>query len=479
MTKRALWLATRDLRIQDNPSLREAALHGEVLCLFVLDEKLTKSAKIGLNRLAFLFESLTDLREQLRGKGSELFFRCGNYESEVLSFAKSAAVDTVHMTRDYSGYSLSRASGLRSLLAKEGISLELHSAMSIIEPGALSPKESTYYKVFTPYYKIWEQLPRRPLLSAPSVINGYFEQDPGSIMTAEELKGYLGETFLQNAFLRENPLGREKKKFLLHLSPNRSAGGERKALEQLATFISSKNLFLYQNKSNDLESDSTSRLSSYLHFGCISPLSAEKAVLGAYADFAAEKDALFDVDREKTESALSSENPELALASVKAFLRQLCWRDFYLQFAAGFPALGTKNYREPPHAWNTDLRALTAWMNGETGEDIVDAAMHQLLKEGFVHNRARLIASSYLSKTLKIDWRHGLSHYDSLLTDADFSSDAGNWQWMAGTGTDTRPNRTLSPQRQQERFDPNAHYRNRYLPGRAPFFSPEREQRLF
>jgi deoxyribodipyrimidine photo-lyase len=118
-------------------------------------------------------------------------------------------------------------------------------------------------------------------------------------------------------------------------------------------------------------------------------------------------------------------------------------------------------------------------MNGETGQDIVDAAMLQLQEEGYVHNRARLIASSYLSKTLKIDWRHGLNHYDSLLSDADFSSNAGNWQWMAGTGTDTRPNRVLSPKRQAERFDPNGSYRKRYLSESRSSIQSPGEQRLF
>lgn len=149
--------------------------------------------------------------------------------------------------------------------------------------------------------------------------------------------------------------------------------------------------------------------------------------------------------------------------SANSFVRQLCWRDFYIQFAWGFPHIQTTGYRERSLIWNDDETALISWMNGETGEDIVDAAMGQLADEGFVHNRARLIASSYLSKTLKIDWRHGLSHYNSLLTDADYASNAGNWQWMAGVGTDTRVNRILSPKRQQERFDPDGIYRSRYI----------------
>lgn len=473
LRKKVLWLATRDLRLLDNPALSKAALSGDILCLFVMDKNLIDSAKIGLNRLTFLSESLTDLRRQLRATDSELFVRYGNYESEVLAFAKSAGIDEVHITIDYSGYAKARNAKLQSLLQAENIVLVTHPGGAVIEPGVIRPHEGNFYKVFTPYYKNWEPWPRRALPALPAELTGHYDGEPGRILSTEEVTALLAEAILHRASFRNGTLGKERGKFLLHLSPYRALGGEEKARERLAHFIDSGNIFSYAGASNDLESDSTSRISPYLHFGCISPLSVEQAVLTAYSATYAEG------DQNSSVAAGNSIDGEQAAASVQAFVRQLCWRDFYLQFADGFSQLATANYRERPYEWNTDTDALISWMNGETGQDIVDAAMLQLQEEGFVHNRARLIASSYLSKTLKIDWRHGLNHYDSLLSDADFSSNAGNWQWMAGTGTDTRPNRVLSPKRQAERFDPNGSYRKRYLSESRSSIQSPGEQRLF
>ena len=126
-------------------------------------------------------------------------------------------------------------------------------------------------------------------------------------------------------------------------------------------------------------------------------------------------------------------------------MRQLCWRDFYAQLLAARPEISHADFRPRGHRWRDDAGALAAWKEGRTGYPIVDAGMRQLAREGFMHNRARLLTGSFLTKDLYLDWRLGAAHYAGLLVDGDVASNSGNWQWVAGTGVDTRPNRVFNP----------------------------------
>ena len=186
----------------------------------------------------------------------------------------------------------------------------------------------------------------------------------------------------------------------------------------------------YDENHDDLAGDATSRLSAYLRFGCLSPL---EVAIGA-------------LDRPSGEE----------------FGRQLAWRDFFYQVTAAFPDIARKNYR-PGAAWHHDDRALDAWRAGQTGIPIVDAGMRQLAAEGFMHNRARMVTASFLTRNLGMDWRHGYQHFGSLLADGDVACNAGNWQWVAGTGNNTRPNRVMNPLRQAQRFDSDGQYVRRYV----------------
>ncbi len=154
------------------------------------------------------------------------------------------------------------------------------------------------------------------------------------------------------------------------------------------------------------------------------------------------------------------------------FVRQLCWREFHTQVLAAFPALPVRDYRTRGRRWRRDDAAFEAWRVGRTGVPIVDAAMRQLLAEGFIHNRARMLAASYLVKELGIDWRLGARHFLDWLVDADVASNSGNWQWIAGTGNDTRPNRRFNLARQARRHDPDGAYVRRYVPELAEIAGP-------
>jgi deoxyribodipyrimidine photo-lyase len=188
----------------------------------------------------------------------------------------------------------------------------------------------------------------------------------------------------------------------------------------------------YDQRHDDLPGDGTSRLGAHLRFGCISPL---------------------ELLREARERR-----------GGEPFVRQLCWRDFHHQVLAANPGLPRRDYRPRGDRWSRSTLALEAWREGLTGYPVVDAAMRQLAAEGFMHNRARMTVASFLTKDLYIDWRAGAAHFWDLLCDGDIANNAGNWQWVAGTGNDTRPNRVLNPLRQAERFDPDGDYVRRYLP---------------
>ena len=147
-----------------------------------------------------------------------------------------------------------------------------------------------------------------------------------------------------------------------------------------------------------------------------------------------------------------------------AFVRQLCWRDFYLQILDQRPDVSRNDYRDRKYTWNQDLDLLTLWKKGQTGFPIVDAGMRQLLSEGFMHGRVRMVVASFLTKDLHIDWREGSQHFMKYLVDGDIASNQLNWQWVAGTGTDSNPHRIFNPTRQSEKFDEDGNYIRRWVP---------------
>jgi deoxyribodipyrimidine photolyase len=155
---------------------------------------------------------------------------------------------------------------------------------------------------------------------------------------------------------------------------------------------------------------------------------------------------------------------EVARGASEELLRQLCWRDFYAQLLAAAPELEWRDLHPGRRVWRNDPEAVAAWKEGRTGYPFVDAAMRQLVVEGWIPNRQRLVAASLLVKQLEIDWRVGAAHFLEHLLDGDAASNSGNWQWVAGTGTDTRPNRTFNPTRQARVHDPDGDYVRRWVP---------------
>uniref|UniRef100_UPI0024AE7FE2 FAD-binding domain-containing protein n=1 Tax=Kitasatospora setae TaxID=2066 RepID=UPI0024AE7FE2 len=190
----------------------------------------------------------------------------------------------------------------------------------------------------------------------------------------------------------------------------------------------------YADLHDALADDATSHLSPYLHFGCLSA------------------------------NELAHLAEQRGGTGAEAFARQLVWRDFHHQVLAARPAAAHSDYRPRPVPWHNDPDEFAAWRDGRTGFPVIDAAMRQLAETGWMHNRARLLTASFLSKSLHHDWRPGAAHFLHHLVDGDLANNQLNWQWTAGTGTDTRPNRVLNPLVQADRHDPEGTYVRRWLP---------------
>jgi deoxyribodipyrimidine photo-lyase len=411
----AIVVFTRDLRLHDNPALHQACARArQVVPVFVADPAIAAPAR-SPNRARFLAESLADLRAALRERGADLVIRAGDPAAEVIRLAADVGAHAVYLADDVSHYAAARRRGLERECGRHRLDLVLTPGLTVVPPGDLKPAGGGHYRVFTPYWRAWRAATWRRPCPVPRTIR----------MPAIEKIGRV-------------PARQAASPGSAGLAPGGEAAGRRR----LAAWTQ-RRLAGYHENRDDLAGDATSRLSAYLRFGCVSPLEAAMLASGLTSGGALDAPA--------------------AGESGEEFGRQLAWRDFFYQVTAAFPDIARKNYR-PGAAWRTDAHALDAWRAGQTGIPIVDAGMRQLAAEGFMPNRARMITASFLTRNLGIDWRHGYAHFDGLLADGDVASNAGNWQWVAGTGNNTRPNRVLNPLRQAHRFDRSGQYVRRYVP---------------
>ncbi|MET9062203.1 deoxyribodipyrimidine photo-lyase [Streptomyces antibioticus] len=412
-------LFTSDLRLHDHPPLR-AALQGsrQVVPLFVRDRAVDGAGFAVPNRLAFLADCLRDLDAGLRERGGRLVVRSGDVVEEVCRVAAEADADEVHLAADASAYAQRREARLRRALEAEGVRLHVHDTVtSAVDPGAVAPASSDHFAVFTPYFGHWSRRGLREVLGAPRKV-----AVPDGV-GSEDLPARRG---------------------LAGLSPDLAAGGETEGRKRLTAWLRS-GVAAYEGRHDDLAGDATSRLSPHLHFGTLSPV-------------------------ELVHRARAAGGP-----GAEAFVRQVAWRDFHRQVLAARPDAASADYRTKHDRWRTERTAgedIEAWREGRTGYPVVDAAMRQLRQEGWMHNRGRLLTASFLTKTLYVDWRVGARHFLDLLVDGDVANNQLNWQWMAGTGTDSRPNRVLNPVTQAKRYDPDGAYVRRWVPELAEVAGP-------
>jgi len=396
----AIVVFTRDLRLHDNPALHQACARARQVVPVFVVDPAIAAPP---NRARFLAESLADLRASLRERGADLVIRDGDPAAEVIALAGETKASAVYLAGDVSHYATARRRALERECARHRLDLVLTPGLTVVPPGDLKPASGGHYRVFTPYWRAWRAATWRRGCPVPQAIQ----------LPAVERVGRIPPSDGASAG-----------------SPGLAPGGETAGRQRFLAWRK-RQLAGYDENHDDLAGDATSRLSAYLRFGCVSPLEV----------------AIGTLDRPGGEQ----------------YCRQLAWRDFFYQVTAAFPDIARKNYR-PGAAWHQDQAALDAWRAGQTGIPIVDAGLRQLAAEGFMHNRARMITASFLTRNLGIDWRHGYAHFGALLADGDVACNAGNWQWVAGTGNNTRPNRVMNPLRQAQRFDKSGQYVRRYVP---------------
>jgi deoxyribodipyrimidine photo-lyase len=287
----------------------------------------------------------------------------------------------------------------------------VHQGNFVADVATIRTSQGRPYRVFTPFYRSWSTAPRRRLEAVPARLPG-----PGRVA-----RGRLPAPASLGA---ADPAERLM------------APGERAARGAMSAWLNG-GLARY-GELHDCVAGGTSRLSPYLHFGCLSALELEAEVARRSGPGPAE------------------------------YRRQLCWRDFFAHVLLHHPDSARSELQPRYRAleWDEDEELLDAWRRGRTGYPLVDAAMRELLATGWMHNRARLVVGSFLTKDLHLDWRRGEEHFMRNLLDGDEASNNGNWQWIASVGADPAPyfRRLLNPIAQQRRHDPAGDYVRRWLP---------------
>ncbi len=410
---RALVWLRRDLRLRDHPALHAAySSAAEVIPVFCIDRRLLGGRHGSGPRTQFMLECLGDLQRALAARGGGLAVLDGAPERRLPELARRLGAREVHASADVSAYARRSEERVRRALRAEGVDLVLHPGLFVVDdPAAIQSGAGRPYTVFTPYYRSWLKASRRSVLPTPRAL--------------ARIPARVGQRVPELADLG-----------LRQALQGAPTGGEQAARRLLARFLSGA-VEGYAESRNLLAASGTSALSPYLHFGCISARELEHAL------------------------PPGDGGSELR--------RQLCWRDFYAQVLRCFP----RNARSEHQAryrgtlrYSRARRTFDAWRQGQTGYPVVDAAMRQLLREGWMHNRARLIVGSFLTKDLGIDWRWGERWFMQMLLDGDQASNNGNWQWIASVGVDPAPaaRRIYNPALQQERYDPDGVYVRRYVP---------------
>jgi deoxyribodipyrimidine photo-lyase len=402
----------RDLRLSDNTALHQACTSGQpVIPLFVFDTNLLKSERIGASRLKFLLDSLKSLDESLQELGTGLLIRRGKPIEVLREIITEKSVKALYFNRDYSPYANKRDEKIEQAL---GIPVYISDDALLLPPETVLKADGSPYLVFTPYWKKWQ------------------EKEKASVSQLELHQGHF-EMLESRAILTMQDLGFAE---IASLAP----ASEAYALQRLSAFIEN-DIEDYAEKRNHLaispynteHPEGSSYLSPYLRFGLLSPRQAYWSAQKAY---------------ENTENAD-------AQGSIKSWISELAWREFYAQILQHFPHVLKRDFVDSylTLKWQNDAQDLKAWQLGMTGYPIVDAAMRQLNTSGWMPNRARMIVASFLTKHLLVHWRYGELYFIQRLIDGDTASNNGGWQWAAGTGTDAQPYfRIFNPVSQSKKF---------------------------
>lgn len=407
----------RDLRLSDHPALTAACEGGHpVIPVFICDETVEAMGAAPKWRLGLGVEALA---ASLKAAGSRLILRRGRALEVLKALIAETGAEAVHWTRGYDPDAIARDKAVKAALKDDGIEARSFPGHVLFEPWTVETGQGSYYKVYSPYWKTVR------------------DRDVASLLPPPKLGA--PDTWPDSDGLDDWTLG---------AAMNRGAGvvgqfvtvGEAAAQDRLDDFIDSK-LSDYEKGRDIPSADVTSRLSENLAWGEISPARLWHAGMRARDD--GERGA-------------------------EKFLKEVVWRDFAYHLVYHTPRITAGNWREEWDAfpWKTDerLREVRLWKQGRTGIPFVDAAMREMFVTGHMHNRARMIVASYLTKHLMVHWKVGMDWFADCLIDWDPAANAMGWQWTAGSGPDAAPYfRVFNPVTQREKFDPDRRYLDSWI----------------
>lgn len=415
----------RDLRLSDHTALAHAfALNEPVLPIFIFSDELIREEGMGAPITRFFIDSVSSFKENIAFLGGCLWIRRGDFQKQLTEIVHQTHAKRIFFNEDYEPAAQNRDAQIKQHFEELGVEVKSFKDHVLFAKSEILSQSGNPYKVFTPYSKVWwqkiQQIPT-PFAKPTKASFWYLNAD---------LPQYPTPTCAD--------FGLDDSKYQLLVR-----GGEKAAREAVRMF--EPKVDNYPQHRDIPAFEGTSLLSAHLRAGTVSIRAVVKHFLH-----------------------LSQNTPSEAIKSGCAkFINELCWRDFYAQILYHYPHVIDNNflptYERVP--WQAPDANFEAWKNGKTGYPIVDAAMRQLLKHGWMHNRLRMITASFLCKHLLIHWRHGEAFFAQHLVDYDLASNNGGWQWSASTGTDAQPYfRVFNPTEQSKKFDAEGSFIRRFCP---------------
>ena len=388
--------------------------------VFILEDVSTLG---GVSRW-WLAHSLRELQRDLGARGGRLIFRKGNASAVLMRLVKETKADAVLWDESFEPLQRESDAAIRERLSRVGVFCDALNDSLLFDPARILNKQGTPYKVFTPFFNYYLSLEETvSFWKFPAKLSAPARWPRSEAIDAVGVKLYAAGTGKMRQFWTP---------------------GARGAATALREFLDKK-IDDYPEERDHPASDGTSRLSPHLHFGEIS------------------------VRRiwEETRKHMASDRRPGVVRAAEIFLRQIVWREFAHYLLYHFPATVSEPLRKEfsRFSWRKNARLFRAWQEGETGYPIVDAGMRQLRATGWMHNRVRMIAASFLVKDLLQPWQDGAAWFMAALADADLANNVFGWQWVAGCGADAAPYfRIFNPVLQGERFDPRGDYVRRWVP---------------
>lgn len=419
-----VWLR-RDLRLTDHAALMAACESADpVIPVYILDDYV---ANMGAAPRFRLEQALAQFAQALEGVGSRLILRRGEALQVLQALIAETGATRVYWSRDLSSGSIERDRRVKLALSQSGVEARSFAGNLLFEPWDVKTGSGGPYKVYSPFWRAVRGRDVAPPRLAPVAVSA-----PGRWPRSERLEDWALSADMQ----------RGRAIVGAHMPV-----GEAAAQACLQAFLQN-DMANYAEGRNDLAGGGCSGLSPFLTWGEISPATVWHAAQPALHE---------------------------GVKGAEAFLRQLVWRDFAWHLMFHSPTIDRENWRDgwQGFPWNTDAARpdVVAWKRGQTGVDLVDAAMREMYVTGRMHNRTRMIAASYLTKHLMTDWRIGMRWFEECLVDWDPAANAMGWQWVAGCGPDAAPYfRVFNPDTQAEKFDKGGTYRRRWLAADSGYY---------